>query len=295
MRFRLTMHQKNSWTGRLFIMPWVIGFILFFARPIVQSILYTFHRLRLSVDGFEKTYVGLQNYIYAFTEDPDFVRNVTESFGNMLYEVPIIIMFSLFVAMLLNQKFRGRSLARAVFFLPVIISSGIIIEILRADIFAQAITSQETTYLFQTVSVQDVLVQAGLSLQIVEFFTEIVNRIFDLSWKAGVQILLFLAGLQSIPPALYEVSAIEGATAWESFWKITFPMVSPIILVNIIYSVIDSFTDYGNKVMRMVAEASSQMNFHYSATMVWIYFVIICVAVGLIAAILSKRIFYIEG
>jgi ABC-type sugar transport system permease subunit len=123
----------------------------------------------------------------------------------------------------------------------------------------------------------------------------VVNKIFDLSWKTGVQILLFLAGLQSVPHTLYEVSSIEGATAWESFWKITFPMVSPIILVNIVYSVIDSFTDYGNEVMRMVAKTSSQMNFHYSATMVWIYFAMICVVVGATVAIISKRIFYIEG
>jgi ABC-type sugar transport system permease subunit len=293
-KFKMTLQQKNSWAGRIFILPWLIGFVFLFARPMIQSILYTFHDIKIEVAGFKMSFVGLENYLYAFLKDPEFIRLLVGSIGNMLYEVPIIVIFSLFIAVILNQRFKGRFLARAIFFLPVIISSGVIIQILKDDIFAQALTQHQTTYLFQSVGLQEVLIQAGVNPEIVSFFTEVVNRIFDLSWKSGVQILLFLAGLQSIPQPLYEASAIEGATAWESFWKITFPMISPIILVNIVYSVIDSFTDYGNEVMQLIYDTARQMNFEYSATMVWLYFLCVFIIIGLITRFLSKHIFYME-
>jgi ABC-type sugar transport system permease subunit len=288
-----SLERKYAWVGRLFILPWLIGFLFFFLRPMIQSLIFTFQSIKIGPSGFETSFVGLENYKFAFLKDPNFVRLFTDAIKNMAYEVPIIVMFSLFIAVILKQNFRGRFLARAIFFLPVIITSGVIVQILKEDVLAKSMSDMETVYMFKTTGFADLLLQSGLNSSIVKYFTDIIGKIFDLTWKSGVQILLFLAGLQSIPGSLYEASNVEGATAWESFWKITFPMVSPIILVNIIYSVIDSFTDYGNKVMQLIYTAANiQLRYDYSATLSWIYFISVFAIVGLVVGLISKRIFY---
>lgn len=277
----------------MFISPWLIGFTFFFLRPMIQSLIFTFQKIKIGPKGFETSFVGLDNYFFAFFKDPNFVRLFSDAIKNMAYEVPIIVIFSLFIAVILNQKFKGRGLARAIFFLPVIITSGVIIQILKEDVLAQAMNGAETVYMFKTAGLTELLYKSGLNNGIIKYFTDIIGKIFDLTWKSGVQILLFLASLQSISRSLYEASNVEGATAWESFWKITFPMVSPIILVNIIYSVIDSFTDYGNKVMQLIYTAANiQLRYEYSATLSWIYFISVFVIVGLVVGLISKKIFY---
>lgn len=243
----------------------------------------------------ERTWAGWSNYRYAFLSDPIYIRTWVESLQNMAYEVPIIVIYSLFIAVLLNQKFRGRTLARAIFFLPVIVASGIIMTIFRNDVFASSIRigNAQAAYIFQSTGLQELLLEAGVHYRIVQYFTEIINRIFDLTWKSGVQILLFLAGLQTIPASLYEASDVEGCTAWEGFWKITFPMISPIILVNVVYSVIDAFTDYSNTIMQMIYNVGYvQLRYAYSATIAWLYFISIFLIIGLVNFILSKKIFY---
>lgn len=292
---KMSLAKKSAWTGRAFILPWLIGFVFFFIKPMIESIYYSFTRIVITPTGISTIFIGVKNYHYAFLEDPEFIRNLVESLQNMLYEVPLIVFFSLFIAIILNQEFKGKTFARSMFFLPVIVASGVIIQLLKRDVLVQNIMSSQnsTASIFQSSVLEHLLMQAGINIELANLFTGAVNRLFDLTWRSGVQILLFLAGLQTIPSSLYEVSDIEGATAWESFWKITFPMVSPIILINVVYSVIDSFTDYGNKVMLMISEIAKNLKFEYSSTLTWIYFLCVFVIVGIVIGLVSRKVYYI--
>jgi len=290
---RLSYEKQKSWIGFAFISPWVIGFIFLFARPLIKSLVYTFNKLQIQPNGLIMEFAGFENYRYAFTEDPVFIRLLVESIGNILYQVPLILVFSLFVAVILNQKFRGRFLARGVFFLPVIIASGVIINILRGDtLSAEILSGERVSFLFEVTAFEQMLIQAGLREDLVLFFTSLTNQIFELSWKSGIQILVFLAGLQTIPGSLYEASAMEGATPWETFWKVTFPMISPMIILNLVYSIIDNFSDYTNQVLRLINQHSQNLNMAYSATLAWIYFIVVFVIVGIVYAIVNRHVFY---
>jgi ABC-type sugar transport system permease subunit len=290
----LSYEKRKSLIGFLFVTPWIVGFLTFFARPVIQSFLYSVNRVKITTEGPELTFTGLKNYKYAFNVDPDFTRMLLNSTGNMISNTILILMFSMFIAYLINQKFKGRLLARAVFFLPVIITTGVVINIMKGDLVAQRLMSgQQSSALFKVTALQVILIKAGYAPKIIEFITNIVNNVFEISWKSGVQILLFLAGLQSIPGVMYEVSEIEGATKWESFWKITFPLLSPIILLNIIYTIVDSFTDYSNPVIQRIFTLSRELNMEYSSTLSWIYFLVLFLIIGLAYKVINKKVFYI--
>ncbi len=290
---KMSYQRKKAWTGFWFISPWLLGFIFLFARPMCHSLVYSFHKLQIRPSGLEMTFIGLDNYRRAFLQDPQFVRQLTESITGMLYQVPIIVIFSLFIAYVINQDFFGRTLVRAIFFLPVIIASGVVMDILRGDALAQALlTGQKASSLFEVTALQNILLESGLPQEIVSLFLRVVNDIFELSWKSGIQILVFLAGLQTIPRSLYEAAAVEGATGWESFWKITFPMISPMILLNLIYTIIDNFTDYSNTLMVTIARLAADLQIAYSSTLAWIYFIIVFCIIGVTYKIVDKRVFY---
>lgn len=286
---------RQALFGRLFVLPWVIGFLLFFAIPLLRSLYFTFCSIEIQKTGYVTRFIGLENYKFAFTQDPEFLKTFTQSIQEMVFHVPIIVVFSLFVATLLNQKFRGRFLARAVFFLPVIVTSGVIMQLLKEDIFAQTIRegSKQAVYMFKSSGIERILMEMGLNASVISYFTNVINSIFDLSWKSGVQILIFLAGLQSIPKHLYEAAHVEGCTHWEAFWKITFPMISPIILLNLVYSVIDSFTDYGNGMMTLIyTQGIVQLRYANSSTIAWIYMLAIFLIIGIVNTVVSRKVFY---
>lgn len=291
----LSYPRKQAWAGRLFILPWFLGFCFIFVRSLIMSFIYSFSEITIGDNGFITKFVGLKNYIFAFKSDPNYTKTLVNTILTMIYQVPLILIFSLVIACILNQKFRGRVVARAIFFLPVIIATGQIISIMRGDIFSQQLTSGErTSQLFTVAGIQNILLDTGLSQTIANTIIKSINNIFDVAWKSGIQILLFLAGLQTVPRYLYEVCEIEGATAWEAFWKITFPMMSPILVLNLIYTIIDNFTDYSNAVIRMSSDLSKQMKFEYSATVICIYFLVIFVVLGIVSLITRKKVFYIN-
>lgn len=288
--------RKKSLVGYGFIALWLIGFFMVYARPLVQSLIYTFQKLTIRVGSFETEFIGWQNYINAFTKDEKFLPVLTETLKDFVYQVPLILVFSLIMAMMINQKFRGRTVVRAIFFLPVIIASGVVIDIINGDYMSKMILSGEkSSQLFQVSALYDILYGLGFSDSIVNLIVNTSNNIFELSWKSGIQILLFLAGLQVIPGSLYEAASIDGGTKWEMFWKITFPMIGPILMVNLIYTIMDTFTTYGNKVMQLIMSAvQEQMKFEYSATMAWIYFLIIVLIVGTVYLLVNKKIVYVD-
>lgn len=291
---RLTIENKRSLWGLAFISPWVIGIVVFFVLPMIQSVIYSFSKINVTPNGFETEFVGAENFSYFFTQDTFFLQYLTESIVMIIPETLLIVCFSMFIAVLLKQKFLGRTLARAVFFFPVIIASGVVITILKEQVMmsGSAVTSMQPGYMFKAPDMVDVFATLGLPDFLLTAITSVVNEIFDLTWKSGVQILLLLAAVNNIPSSSYEVADMEGATGWEKFWKITFPMMAPTLLVAIIYTIIDGFTDYGNKVMQMLNSFYSKGDYEYSATIGVIYFVCVLLVIGLVELIASRTISY---
>lgn len=291
----MSLHEKRALWGWVFIAPWIIGFAFFFMFPLIQSLIYSFSELTLTTTGMTLEFNGLANYIEALTVNVDFNRTLIEVVVNMLVNVPLIVIFSLFVAVLLNQQFKGRMLARAVFFLPVILASGAIYSIESGDFLQNLIAGaggeDAAQTGFRSFQLELLLLDAGINEYIVEYLTGAVDRIYEIVSASGVQILIFLAGLQSISPQLYEVAKIEGATGYEAFWKITFPLISPLILTNIIYSIIDSFTD--NDMTTLLQEtAFDQFNFGLSGAMGWMYFLVITIILLISTYFVSRKVFY---
>lgn len=291
----MSLHERRALWGWVFIAPWIIGFAFFFMFPLIQSLIYSFSELTLTTTGMTLEFNGLANYIEALTVNVDFNRTLIEVVVNMLVNVPLIVIFSLFVAVLLNQQFKGRMLARAVFFLPVILASGAIYSIESGDFLQNLIAGaggeDAAQTGFRSFQLELLLLDAGINEYIVEYLTGAVDRIYEIVSASGVQILIFLAGLQSISPQLYEVAKIEGATGYEAFWKITFPLISPLILTNIIYSIIDSFTD--NDMTTLLQEtAFDQFNFGLSGAMGWMYFLVITIILLISTYFVSRKVFY---
>ena len=285
---------KKLLGGFLFCLPFVAGFLLLFLAPMIQSIRYAFSTIQLGQTGMTLSFVGLKNFRTALFADPEYVRTIAESVGSMVLQVPVILVFSLFISLLLNQKFRGRTLARAIFFLPVIVVSGIILEILSTDYLSTAIMSgEETIGAFRGMESHDILVAMGIPQQLIDLMIPVVYDIFNLVWSSGVQILMFLAGLQTIPSSLYECAKLEGATGWEMFWKITFPLISPMLLMNVVYSVVDFFTTSANPVIRMINQQTGNMRFEYAAGLSWMYLLVVLVLLGIVYKLMSKHIVYL--
>src|SRR5690625_588820 len=292
----MSLQERKGLWGWVFIAPWIIGFTILFAVPLVQSLIYSFSELSLSTTGMQLEFLGISNYVDALTKNVDFNRTLIEVIVDMVVNVPLIVFFSLFIAVVLNQQFRGRMIARAVFFLPVILASGVIFSIESGD-FLQNVMSgaggeeQSASSGLRSFQLEMLLLDAGINEYIITYLTEAVNRIYEIVGASGVQIIIFLAGLQSISPHLYEVAKIEGATGYESFWKITFPMISPLILTNIIYSIIDSFTD--NDMTTLLQEtAFDNFDFGLSGAMGWMYFIAISIILLISTYFVSRKVFY---
>jgi ABC-type sugar transport system permease subunit len=296
--FTLSLKQKRENTGFIFILPWMIGFLLFFSYPLYESLKFSFYKLIITPDGYTLDFIGLKNFKDALLVHSSYNRDLTESIMNMVFNVPMILFFSLFAAVLLNQAFRGRTLARAIFFLPVIIATG---AISSADVSnalnsmvagaAEAGGAFESVGFLRSFELQRMLLRLGVDPVLVGYLTGAVDRIFEIVSSSGVQILIFLAGLQAIPKSMYEAAKMEGATGYESFWKITFPMLSPLILTNIIYTIIDSFSN--NPLTELLlSTAFSQLNFGLSAAMAWMYTLIISIILIITGYLVSKRVFY---
>ncbi|SFF40967.1 ABC-type sugar transport system, permease component [Paenibacillus algorifonticola] len=297
MRFRkLSLEQKNRYYGLYFILPWFAGFLFLFIVPLLSSFRYSFSNLQVTNDGFSLDFIGLSNYREALLSHESYVRILTESVVDIAVNTPLIIIFSLFFAVLLNQRFRGRVLARAIFFLPVILASGIIASIENGDLMQSVVRSANDTTggglsIMKNLELAVLLIESGVSMTFVEYLTGAVSRIYEIISQSGVQILIFLAGLQSISPSLYEAAKIEGSTGYEAFWKITFPMISPLILTNLVYTIIDSFIS--DETSRLVVDtAFKSYDFGLSAAMAWMYFAVIALVLWITTSLVSRKVFY---
>jgi ABC-type sugar transport system permease subunit len=298
-------------SGWLFILPFVIGFVLIYAPIVFESIYFSFTEVRvLTGGGFAEEWVGFYNYQQALFDDPNYVLTLTTGIQQLIFDIPAIVIFSLFMAIMLNQKMTGRAVFRAIFFIPVILSTGIIDRIAQgnnllsymsdttrnvgtqnagnasADTTAvQIVSAMDFAWLFRNMK--------GITMDLVEYVVAAVNNIYTIINRSGVQMLIFLGGLQSISPAIYESAFIEGASSWEVFWKITFPMISPMIFVCAIYTVIDSFTSQSNRIMTLIAAVYDEPGGQVlSSAMAWIYFTIVILMIAVVGLIVSSFVFY---
>lgn len=297
MKFKkLSLEQKNRYYGLYFILPWFLGFLFLFMVPLISSFRYSLSNLQVSNEGFSLEFIGLANFREALFSHESYVRMLTESVLNIVVNTPLIIIFSLFFAVILNQKFHGRVLARAIFFLPVILASGIIASIENGDLMQSVVRNANDMTggglsVMKNLDLTIMLLESGMSPILVEYLTGAVSRIYEIVSQSGVQILIFLAGLQSISPSLYEAAKIEGSTGYEAFWKITFPMLSPLILTNLVYTIVDSFIR--DQTSRLVVDtAFKSFNFGLSAAMSWIYLAVIALILWVTTAIVSRKVFY---
>lgn len=289
---RLSYEKRRRWIGFTFLIPWLIGSITFFLRPAIQTLWYSFCSQDNMGEQVQFTLSGFQNYADVFTLDRYFLPSLTESLTSTLYEVPIILLFSIVIAVLLNKKFLGSSMFQTVFFVPVIVASGVVVSIIRGDgLSSDLMSNGRSGMMFEAVSLNTLMLESGVSESVVNAIMYVVNNIFELSWKSGVQILVFIAGLKTVPDSLYEVARIEGANSWEVFWKITFKMISPMIIINVVYTIVDTFSDYQNPVMVYISKRAQMMQIGYSSAIAWLYFSIIFVVAGLVLVILSRHTF----
>ncbi|MBO7353645.1 MAG: sugar ABC transporter permease [Lachnospiraceae bacterium] len=298
-KLRLTLLGREALAGLGFALPFLIGFFGLFLPMIVKSVTYSFSNMAVESTGYVLTPAaknGFEHYIRALTIDPDFNRMLLQAILDMFTKVPLVIIFSFFMANLLNQKFHGRAVARSILFLPVILTSGVVLGLESSDLLLTTLSPAEMTGTdFSTImNVSGLLLEyTDLPVSAINFLASAVNGIYSIIIASGVQILIFLAGLQSISPSLYEASAMEGATAWESFWKITFPMISPLILVNSIYTIIDSFTSETNAIMKDIkATIFDEVKYGLGSAMAWIYFVCIAIILLIVGGIISRHVFY---
>lgn len=292
-----TLAQKNAIAGYLFISPFILGFISFMVIPIIESIQMSFSEVRIN-QGFTMKYMGLANYKKVLFVDPEFNRLLSEEVLRMVLEVPAIIIFSFFIAILLNQKFKGRGFVRSIFFLPVILSSGVMVGLEFNNALLQGMKDviQESSSATSITGVlEEILGQMDVGSGFVSYILAIVDKVYDIAIASGIQIIIFLSGLQTISQSMFEAAKIEGCTAWESFWKITFPMISSLILVNIIYSIIDFFIRTDNQVMERISETMlANMDYGFSSAMAWIYFIVVMVIVATASLLISKKVYYYE-
>jgi len=300
-KFSLTLEGKNAVAGYLFILPFLIGLLAFLFLPILESLRMVFSEVNidLEINGFSMDFSGLENLKRVLMIDPEFNRLLVEETARMLLIVPAVIIFSLFVALILNQEFKARGIVRAIFFLPVILSSGIMIGLetnnTLLNSMADIIKSGNLMKSSITGVLEDILVAEGAASDFMAYIFRIINQIYNIAMASGIQIIIFLSALQTVPPSMFEAAKIEGATSWECFWKITFPMLSSLILVNVVYSVVDYFIRTDNRVMEKIKVTMMQrMEYGFSTAMAWVYFLTVILIIGIAMAIISKKVYYYE-
>lgn len=312
---KLRYDQQKVLFGLLFLAPWLIGFVGIFLYSMIDSIIYSMSNVyflgpssQAQIASFIETkgimgstffkmgilfeHVGFDNFVYAWNVHSEYRRVLISSMVESLINLPVILIFSLLIATMLNTKFKGNVLARAIFFLPVILASEAVTIALSQAVDLQALMQGDNIGIFGNFQLNSLLIESGFPKTIVDFLVSIVNTIFGIISLAGVQILIFLAGLQSIPTHLYEAAKVEGATPYESFWKITIPMVSPHVITVGVFTIVDSFLK--SPVTSLIIQTKDNQQYGVSSAMAWIYFAAVMLLLGVFVYLANKGAFYYD-
>lgn len=280
------MERRNNY-GYLFVSHWILGLVLFFLFPLVSSIAYSFSELQLTNEGLQLKFLGFEHFRYIFNDDVNYLDNLRDSVTSLLTALPIIISLSMILAVILNSEFKGRIVFRSIFFLPVILANSVAMQVLSRpdmDVPLFSISSGETMEGGASmIDFTEILANLQLPQAISDLFAGYLGNLFNLIWSCGVQTILFLAGLQSIPKQLYEVGKIEGCSRWETFWFLEIPSLRNIIQLVLIYTMIDQFTALSSPVMMQATGLMfNQQVYDRSSAMLWVYFLIVGVIMGIV-------------
>ena len=242
---RLSYTTKRKLLGFTFLLPFLLGFFMFFAKPLWETIFYSFQKITIDdVGQMQFEYIGKENYVNLFTTEvstaqTQILRVLTDENTNMLVNVPLITLLALFLALLANRQFKGRAIVRMIFFLPIILGLEVVTDMMTITTGSETI---QTGGLFAESFVARMLVRyTSIPMIYLNPIIEFVENIFSVISRSGVQTLVFLAALQSISPSMYEVAKIEGATGYETFWKVTIPSIMHIVVFVLIYTIVDVF------------------------------------------------------
>ncbi|MCQ2770986.1 MAG: sugar ABC transporter permease [Clostridia bacterium] len=282
------LFKRKQRAGYWFILPWVIGVIAFFLKPFAISFWYSFNEVIMGAEGFESKFVGIDNYKFLIVQDSSFLMNLWTVIQNTFQQVVICAVLSLFISVVLVQKFRGRTIYRAIYFLPVIMTSGVVYSLVSSVVGSSGLSGSNSAYMYSSFSITQLLVQGGVSAGIVTEITKFIDSIFAMIPNCGVPILLYISSLQKIPNSFYEAARVEGASTWDIFWKITVPKIAPVIFLNTVYIIVDATTSYGsgsggNIMMQAIHTMGfgKTMQFGMSSAMAWMYFLAIALFLGI--------------
>lgn len=285
-----SIEKRNSRNGFLFTLPWAIGVLIFFIFPMFQSVYFSFADVNVTTSGFITKFIGFKNFGYALYESPQYVENLVDSLTEFSYKIPIILILSFIIAVVLNGKFKGRTFFRSVYFIPVIIAGSIAMTFLGGNETIEEMGQvTQSAYLDGLIDFEKIFLQMGIPTETTNFIFGYIDQIFDLVWDSGVQIVLFISGLQSIPEQLYEVSKVEGASKWEEFWYITVPMLGNTIVLTVIYTVIEFCVSTDNKVVSQAYTMLLQQQIYgKSSAMLWLFFAIVAVIIGALFILFNR-------
>ena len=302
-RSKLSLERKQNLYGYIFVLPIIIGLAFIYIPVIVQSFIYSVSEIKVDAKGFHTIFIGIDNYYEALFVEADFLRTVVESTLGILVQIPIILIFAFFMANVLNQNFKGRTVARVIFFIPVVISTGIIAQFENMSSMLDIYSSSEKMDIGSSSGMANVFNYAQLrQLVMVVLQNEdlagivlgAVDGLYSVITSSGVQMLVFLSGLQSISVSMYEAAKVEGATSWEVFWKISFPMISPLILVNWIYGIVDYAMRSDNVLITHIEKYRAMLDYGYASAMSMIYSVCVIALVGVSALVISRMVYYYD-
>lgn len=282
-----SLEKRRAAAGYLFALPFIIGFLVFMLYPLITSLIWAMSQGGIStIDGVGafriEQFVGLGNFRQIISSDIEFTNNFTETIQRTFLWTPFIIVFSLFIAIMLNKKIRFRGVFRVIYFLPVLLGTGLVFQALSP------VTSMLEIPQSLTRSIQYIVGNEGVE----EFLNSLLTNIISMFWKTGVQIVIFLSGLQGISDSLYEAAKVDSANWWDMLWKVTIPILSPMILLNTIYTIIDSFRDAENPIVNYIVAQYSKANWTQVSAMGWLYFLITLIMLGVVFAITRRFVFY---
>ena len=277
--------KREALTGLLFVSPWIVGAVMFLAYPLITSFWYALNNIRITPLGKNFTFLGYGNFTQILLSDADFPTQLIDYLVSTIISVPVIVVFALIIAMMLNENIKAKGFFRLIFFLPVIIVSGPILGMLNQQgagsitaIDTQAISSAITTFL-----------PSAIGKPIAEIFENMVTIL----WYSGVQILIFLSGLQKIDRSMYEAAKIDGGSGWECFWKITLPTIKPLILLNCVYTIVFISNNDQNSIIELIKNAmfsgTAEKGYGYASAMAWLYSIVVLLIVGLFALLIVAK------
>jgi ABC-type sugar transport system permease subunit len=268
MKKTMSIETRKKIEGLGFISLWFIGLVLFWIYPLIYSFLMSFNKVTIMTDHLQFKFIGLRNFKKALFQEADIPNTFFQFIDQTIIIIPIIVVFSLVIALLLNQKFKGRGIIRGIFFLPVLLTSGNLINELVGQ-------NQGSINFLVSVTSKNMFSYLGPTWETT--INNILSNFLIILWYSGVQMLILIAGLQSISPSVYEAAKIDGANAWEILWKITLPGITPFIFISVVYTIVDQFTLTSNPILKLVNDTifGSNTGFGYASAISWIYFAVI--------------------